>query len=121
MTPTTEANWRAAFGLALALVGDRGRAEELAQEAFLRVAERGEVEDEQRPLLLATVRNLSIDELRRYRVEYGRADQPFDRRLERVAPTDDRERRFQLGVACRPGLTGTRGGAPRSASLAAGR
>ena len=60
--------WREAYGLAWALTGDRGRAEELAQEAFVRLGTMKREPDATRPLrelLLAIVRNLALDELRR--------------------------------------------------------
>jgi RNA polymerase sigma-70 factor (ECF subfamily) len=59
-------HWPAAYGLAWALVGDHGRAEELAQEAYLRVARaaNGSVRAD-RAQWLAIVRNLAIDSLRR--------------------------------------------------------
>lgn len=62
------AHWSEAFGLGLSLTGDRARAEDLAQEALLRLArtprEPGGA-GSLRGLVLRTVRNLAIDETRR--------------------------------------------------------
>ncbi|MFT5291170.1 MAG: RNA polymerase sigma-70 factor (ECF subfamily) [Planctomycetota bacterium] len=65
-------HWREAYGLAWALVGDHARAEELAQEAFVRLGGMQREPDSDRPvrqLLLSIVRNLALDELRRRRTE----------------------------------------------------
>ena len=66
------AHWREAYGLAWALVGDRAVAEELTQEAYVRLGRREASTDGDRPirsLFLAIVRNLALDELRRRRVD----------------------------------------------------
>jgi len=59
---------RAVFGCALAIVGDRGRAEDVAQEAFVRAWRHADVYDVRRgsvaTWLLAITRNLAIDALR---------------------------------------------------------
>jgi RNA polymerase sigma factor (sigma-70 family) len=65
-------HWREAYGLAWALLGNHARAEELAQEAFVRLGSRGpqpENERPVRPLLLSIVRNLALDDMRRQRTE----------------------------------------------------
>lgn len=65
-------HWREAYGLARALVGDPGRAEELTQEAYVRMAgmdtELDDREDGARRVLLRIVRNLAVSELRRPRL-----------------------------------------------------
>lgn len=61
-------HWPDAFGLALQMTGRRAEAEDLAQEAFLRLARRKESIDGSRPLrglVLRIVRNLVIDRSRR--------------------------------------------------------
>ena len=58
----------AALGLATALVGDRGRAEDVAQEAFLKAYARlGQLRESERfgPWLLGIVRGAALDALRR--------------------------------------------------------
>lgn len=61
-----ERAWREAYGLAWALLGDAHRAEELAQDAFLRLRDRAPEDGAPpRALLLKTVRHLAIDERRR--------------------------------------------------------
>lgn len=65
-------HWEDAFGLALVLVGDRGRAEELASEAFLRLVRSKRQLDTSRslrPLILTAVRNLCLNDLRKKRPE----------------------------------------------------
>jgi RNA polymerase sigma-70 factor (ECF subfamily) len=63
---------RMVFGCALAIVGDRGRAEDVAQEAFVRAWRHADVYDARRgsvaTWLLAITRNLAIDALRVERV-----------------------------------------------------
>jgi RNA polymerase sigma-70 factor (ECF subfamily) len=63
---------RRVYGCALAIVGDRGRAEEVAQEAFLRVWRHAAVYDDRRASvatwLLTITRNLAIDSVRVERV-----------------------------------------------------
>lgn len=64
--------WSDGFGLALLLVRDHGRAEELCQEAFLRLVQSRRPLDRTRslrPLVLTAVRNLCLNELRRKRPE----------------------------------------------------
>ena len=63
-------HWGAALGLARSLLGDPARAEDVCQEAFLRLAKRAEEIDRGRPLrplVLTIVRNLALSELRRLR------------------------------------------------------
>lgn len=58
-------HWREAFGLALSYCGNRARAEDLCQEAFLRLCRRRGSLDSRgglRGYLLAIVRNLARDE-----------------------------------------------------------
>jgi RNA polymerase sigma factor (sigma-70 family) len=61
------------FGLALTMVGDSARAEEIAQEAFIRAWRRGDSYDARRgrvvTWLLTITRNLAIDHLRAHRAE----------------------------------------------------
>lgn len=61
------------FGLAYTMVGDRGAAEEIAQETFLRAWRHGDAYDSRRgqvaTWLLAIARNLAIDRLRVKRPE----------------------------------------------------
>ena len=61
------------FGLALAMVGDRAVAEEIAQEAFTRAWRHAGAYDARRgrvaTWLLAITRNLAIDHLRAHRTE----------------------------------------------------
>jgi len=60
------------FGVALAVVGDRGRADDVAQEAFLRAWRHGSSYDARRgsvaTWLLAITRYLAIDALRAQRI-----------------------------------------------------
>jgi RNA polymerase sigma-70 factor (ECF subfamily) len=59
---------RAVFALVLRVVRDRGRAEELAQDTFVRAFVRLHTYDQQRAFstwLLAIARNAAVDELRR--------------------------------------------------------
>jgi len=61
-------HWPAAFGLAHVLVRDRSLAEDICQEAFLRLAgQRRRIADPDRvkPLLMTIVRNLAASEARR--------------------------------------------------------
>ncbi|MDF1799055.1 MAG: sigma-70 family RNA polymerase sigma factor [Planctomycetota bacterium] len=63
-------HWPAAYGLAVVLLGDHGRAEELCQDTFLRLMTTSSDIDASRPLgglVLTTLRNLCINELRRTR------------------------------------------------------
>src|SRR5436190_2929091 len=63
---------RRVFGCAVAVVGDRGRAEDVAQEAFVRAWRHAAAFDPRRATvatwLLAITRNLGIDSLRVERV-----------------------------------------------------
>ena len=61
-------HWPAAYGLAVVLVGDHGRAEELCQDTFVRLMTTESEIDASRPLaglVLTTTRNLCLNELRR--------------------------------------------------------
>ena len=64
---------RRVYGLALGLVGDRGAAEDVAQEAFVRAWRHAQNYDVRRgsvtTWLLAITRNLAIDSLRMHRPE----------------------------------------------------
>ncbi|MCA1833274.1 MAG: RNA polymerase sigma factor [Actinomycetota bacterium] len=64
---------RQVFGLALAIIGDAGGAEDVAQEAFLRAWRHAQAYDARRgsvaAWLLAITRNLAIDALRMRRAE----------------------------------------------------
>jgi RNA polymerase sigma-70 factor (ECF subfamily) len=77
------------FGCALAVVGDRGRAEDVAQEAFVRAWRHADVYDTRRgsvaTWLLAITRNLAIDALRVERVRPADLVDILDLRL--VDPT----------------------------------
>jgi RNA polymerase sigma-70 factor (ECF subfamily) len=70
---------RMVFGCALAIVGDRGRAEDVSQEAFVRAWRHADVYDARRgsvaTWLMAITRNLAIDALR---VERVRPAEPVD-------------------------------------------
>jgi RNA polymerase sigma-70 factor (ECF subfamily) len=62
------AHWASTYGFALALTRCPTRAEDLCQEAFLRLLEREEEVDRSRslrPLILTIVRNLFVSETRR--------------------------------------------------------
>lgn len=94
--------WKEGYGLAWALIGDRGRAEELTQEAFLRLAkvpfERAQSPAAARALVLKTVRHLAIDELRRRSPESleealeGGVGAPATRELDPAAAAEASER-----------------------------
>ncbi|MEZ6197564.1 MAG: sigma-70 family RNA polymerase sigma factor [Planctomycetota bacterium] len=82
-------HWPEAFGLALQLTGRRAEAEDVAQEAFLRLSRHAGEVDGSRPLrglVLRIVRNLVIDRARRGRAGSldeagpadGRATDPFE-------------------------------------------
>jgi RNA polymerase sigma-70 factor (ECF subfamily) len=76
---------RMVFGCALAVVGDRGRAEDVAQEAFVRAWRHAEAYDARRgsvsTWLLAITRNLAIDALRVERVRPADVVDVVDLRL----------------------------------------
>ena len=87
-------HWREVYGLAFVIIGDRGLAEELSQEAYLRVTKAAPNLDLERPLrnlLMTTVRNLALNERRRRRpdaldaerVVDEDASEPIDRLVER--------------------------------------
>jgi len=80
------AHWPAAYGLAQVLVRDRSLAEDICQEAFLRLADqRRRITDPGRvkPLLMTIVRNLAASEARRP------AAASLDRRTETDGPLAD--------------------------------
>ena len=63
-------HWPAAYGLAVVLLGDHARAEELCQDTFVRLMTTKTPIDAERPLgglVLTTTRNLCLNELRRRR------------------------------------------------------
>jgi len=67
-------HWREAYGLAWTLCRDRARAEELCQEALVRLGTMRRAPEVDRPvreLLLTIVRNLALSDMRR--PEVGRA------------------------------------------------
>lgn len=70
---------RQAFSLALKMLGDREAAEDLVQEAFVKVWQRSESYDPQRgrfaTWLLTIVHNLCIDQLRKKRLKASSLDQ----------------------------------------------
>ncbi|HEY2813296.1 MAG TPA: RNA polymerase sigma factor [Acidimicrobiales bacterium] len=76
---------RMVFGCALAIVRDRGRAEDVAQEAFVRAWRHADVYDTRRgsvaTWLLAITRNLAIDALRVERVRPADLVDVLDLRL----------------------------------------
>ena len=82
----------AAFGLAYRMVGSRGLAEDVVQEAFLSLWRAGARYDSQRgsvrTWILGIVHNRAIDALRRTLVHERR--RASDEGLERTAPSDDR-------------------------------
>jgi RNA polymerase sigma-70 factor (ECF subfamily) len=77
------------FGVAHAVLGDRDRADDVAQEAFVRAWRHGDSFDARRgsviSWLLAITRNLAIDHLRAQRV---RPTEPLDSVLAQVASCD---------------------------------
>jgi RNA polymerase sigma-70 factor (ECF subfamily) len=88
------------FGLALAIVGDAGRAEDVAQEAFIRIFRHAVMYDARRASVptwaLTITRNLAIDALRARRASpTDPSDRVFlelmstERLPEDVAPTTD--------------------------------
>ena len=81
---------RRVFGAALLIVGDRGRAEDVAQEAFVRAWRHADAYDARRASvttwLLTITRNLAIDTVR----------------VERVRPADPSSA-VDVGVDLRPG------------------
>lgn len=70
---------RQAYGLALKMLGDREAAEDLVQEAFIKVWQRSETYDPERgrfaTWLLTIVHNLCIDQLRKKRPKSSSLDQ----------------------------------------------
>jgi RNA polymerase sigma factor (sigma-70 family) len=76
---------RMVFGCAVAIVGDRGRAEDVAQEAFVRAWRHAEAYDARRgsvaTWLMAITRNLAIDTLRVERVRPADVVDVVDLRL----------------------------------------
>ena len=103
----------AALGLATALVGDRGRAEDVAQEAFLKAYARlGQLRESERfgPWLLGIVRGAALDALRREkrRPTVWRAPEEL---AEKASPpegpgqaleTAERQARIRAGIAAPP-------------------
>lgn len=85
---------RRLFGLALGIVGDPGGAEDVAQEAFIRILRHASVFDPRRGSVstwcLTITRNLAIDALRVRRAVPTAPDDPVfaDLRAMRVAPDD---------------------------------
>lgn len=77
------------FSFLLRLTGDRGRAEDLCQETFLKVVKAAPGWQERARLqtwLYAIARNLAVDEARR--MTFRRAD-PLDSPAAQAAPADD--------------------------------
>jgi RNA polymerase sigma factor (sigma-70 family) len=85
------------FGLALTILGDRGEAEEAAQEAFLRVWRHAEAYDPRRGAvatwLLAIARNVAIDRARMRRSE------PVDPRQALAEAIDPARSPEECGIA----------------------
>jgi RNA polymerase sigma factor (sigma-70 family) len=85
---------RRLFGLALGILGDPGQAEDVAQEAFIRILRHASVFDARRGAVstwcLTITRNLAIDALRLRRAVPTAPDDPLfaDLRATRVAPDD---------------------------------
>ena len=89
-TPILEAaadHWREAYGLACVLLGNSASAEEVTQEAYVRLGRSTSTQElgrSIRPLFLTIVRNLAVDERRRSRPELlqeraGRVPDPAPR------------------------------------------
>lgn len=79
-------HWQEAFGLATVVLGDRAAAEDVCQEALLRLAAMKRVVEEPgrvRPLFLRIVRNLAVSEGRRRRPD------SLDARTEQAGPVED--------------------------------
>ncbi len=85
---------RRLFGLALGIVGDPGHAEDIAQEAFIRILRHASVYDARRASVstwcLTITRNLAIDALRLRRAVPTAPDDPLFANLcaMRAAPDD---------------------------------
>ena len=81
---------KAVYGFALRMVGDRGAAEDVTQEAFLALL-RGRAFDASRgflPWLLTVTRNEALDHLRR---RGRRPESPIDRELLETAPAREHD------------------------------
>ncbi|HSN02537.1 MAG TPA: sigma-70 family RNA polymerase sigma factor [Acidimicrobiales bacterium] len=85
---------RRLFGLAMGILGDPGQAEDVAQEAFIRILRHASVFDARRGAVstwcLTITRNLAIDTLRLRRAIPTPPDDPVfaELRASRVAPED---------------------------------
>ena len=96
---------RMVFGCALAIVGDRGRAEDVAQEAFVRAWRHAEAYDARRgsvaTWLTAITRNLAIDALRVERVRPADVVDVVDLRLvdARAGPDELADRSSEVARA----------------------
>lgn len=94
-------HWREAYGLARVLLGNAASAEEVTQEAYVRLGRskyRAEPGRSVRPLFLTIVRNLAVDERRRARPDLleehiGRVADPAPRDpADEVESAEERER-----------------------------
>src|SRR5438876_168459 len=87
---------RRAFGLAYKLVGDRGAAEDIVQEAFLSLWQHADRLDSRRgrlvPLLLTIVHHKAIDHLRRRPNESPAFTEVEDLRATALDPAEAAER-----------------------------
>jgi RNA polymerase sigma-70 factor (ECF subfamily) len=83
---------RLLFGLILRIVRDRGEAEEILQEVFLRVWTRAELYDPRlggpMPWLVRLARNSAIDRLRARRIREAASAAPFDESIADNSPSN---------------------------------
>ncbi len=97
----TDANQDRVWSLALYLLGDRGEAEDVTQEAFTRLWQHREAMSDQRagPWLLRVTRNLCLDRLRQRRPQVDLEDAALE-----SANPDPSQGLQQLRLADRLGL-----------------
>ena len=114
---------RLLFGLILRIVRDRGDAEELLQEAFLRVWTRAEMYDARmggpRPWLVRVARNCAIDRVRARRARAGVNALAFDEAAAETVPNTaiQTPEKAVLDTEKRRTLTGALAGLPAEQQL----